>query len=365
MTNSPPPAVELRGISKQYSRRDVLRQLTLVIDPDEYLAVLGVSGCGKTTLLEIIAGLVPPDAGTVWIGGRDITQVSPRKRNVSLLFQSDALYPHMNVRRNIELGALAMDTSSTAKDDRVEEAAEMVGIHPLLDRSPDRLSGGERRRVALAKAIARRAAVRLLDEPLSAVDAHLRFQIQDDLVRWHQCHPGVTIHVTHDGIEAMRMADRIAVIDDGRIVQVATPQTLYAQPATPAVAHAVSTSPCNVVHFSREPHAQAITLKTVQIQWMEKSLPDAVGFRATDCQMMTDADSLQNGLLLSAPVEALRSVDSFHYATLDAGDQRLFALVPPHLIAQAEHSLRDPRVRCRWHIRPQDLMRFETQHVCS
>ena len=242
-------AVRLQQISHRFGSREILRDLDLEIDAGEYVVLLGPSGCGKTTTLRIIAGLQIPDAGEVLIGGVAVDSVPPRERDVAMVFQQDGLYPHLTVSESIEF-ALRGRCSSDERRSRVAEAVELTRIDEILDRYPGTLSGGELRRAAIAKAIARRASVRLLDEPLSALDASARHLLQDDLLRWHGAVPGTTIHVTHDGQEAMRMADRIAVIDQGQVAQFGSPSALYARPASVAVARAIGVPPINLVEAS-------------------------------------------------------------------------------------------------------------------
>tara|TARA_R110002049_G_scaffold27321_2_gene93980 strand:- start:39145 stop:40293 length:1149 start_codon:yes stop_codon:yes gene_type:complete len=242
-------AVELCGIGKSYRGARILQDLDLHVESGQYVVLLGPSGCGKTTTLRIIAGLEPPDAGTVRIDGREVSSTPPSQRDVAMVFQDDALYPHLTVRQSIAYG-LRCIVSREESDRRITEAAEMVSVASLLDRRPRGLSGGELRRASVAKAIARRAPVRLLDEPLSAVDASAVHTIQDDLLRWHRSYPGTTLHVTHDGNEAMRMADKIAVMDDGRVVQFDTPTEIYRRPSTVDVAVAVGWPPISFLKAS-------------------------------------------------------------------------------------------------------------------
>jgi ABC-type sugar transport system ATPase subunit len=193
----------------------------------------------------LIAGLDQPDSGTVLIGGNDVRRLSPRKRNVSMVFQGDAMYPHLTIGASIALSAKAGPTAG--RDQRTRNAIELTRLGSIVDRFPDRLSGGELRRAAIAKSIARGAAVRLLDEPLSALDGGVRFELAQDLRRWHDADPGTTIHVTHDGEEAMRLADVIAVLHDGRIEQIGKPNELYDHPRSIAVAMSLGHPPMNLL----------------------------------------------------------------------------------------------------------------------
>lgn len=234
-------AVQLSEICLGFDKGEVLRGLNLAVESGEYVVVLGASGCGKTSLLRMVAGLIRPTSGTIFFDGVDMSAVPARRRGVALVPQHAGLYPHLSVGRSIGLG-IQEKLCQADREHRIREAARIVEIESELDRLPEQLSGGQLRRAAVAKAIASRSRVRLLDEPLSAIDANLRFQIERDLLRLHQETPGVTIHVTHDGAEARRLADRLAVIEDGKIAQCDSPEKVLAQPASPAVAAALGDS---------------------------------------------------------------------------------------------------------------------------
>ncbi|QDT03190.1 Maltose/maltodextrin import ATP-binding protein MalK [Rubripirellula lacrimiformis] len=243
--------VELRNIESTLGGNVVLRGLDFVIPPEilaqapqPYVVFLGASGSGKSTTLKIIAGLQAADSGNVIIDGRDVGGVPARDRGVAMVFQQDALYPHLTIRETLATTVRSVADRSV-RQSQLDQAIELTGIAAIVDRYPDGLSGGELRRAAIAKAIARNAPVRLLDEPLSALDGPIRHALAGDLKRWHSQQPGLTIHVTHDGDEAMRMADVIAVIDGGTIVQIAKPETIYDAPASLAVANAIGSPPIN------------------------------------------------------------------------------------------------------------------------
>lgn len=237
--------VQLRRVEKTFGGRKILDGLELDVPAGGYMVLLGPSGCGKTTTLRLIAGLELPDSGGVEFDGCSVLSREPRHRDVSMVFQQDGLYPHLTIQQSLVFG-LERTVGKSELRSRVAEATEMVGIESLLSRYPDTLSGGELRRVVIAKAIVRRSSLRLLDEPLSALDAPVRFALQQDILRWHRTFPGTTIHVTHDGREAMRMADTIAVLDQGRIAQSGEPQKLYERPESLAVAKAIGTPPMNL-----------------------------------------------------------------------------------------------------------------------
>jgi ABC-type sugar transport system ATPase subunit len=239
--------LRLEGVHASRGGREVLHGIDLSVARGEMLVVLGPSGAGKSTLLRVIAGLEPATAGRVFIAGRDVTRLRPGRRNVSMVFQSYALFPHMTVAENIAFGPLMRDAGRRAARERAERAAAAVGCGHLLDRRPDQLSGGERQRVALARALVREPDVFLLDEPLSNLDAELRVETRADLKALHERVGGTMLHVTHDQVEALVLGDRIAVLRDGRLEQVATPEQIWRAPASAFVARFVGSPPMNLL----------------------------------------------------------------------------------------------------------------------
>ena len=240
-------SVQLQKIDQTFGEKQVLDGLDLSVDSGQYVVLLGPSGCGKTTILRIIAGLQSPDQGDVLFDGQRVNRVPPRNRDVAMVFQQDGLYPHLTVGESIRF-ALRGKVSPAEMKSRVDEAVGLTRTESVLDRYPKGLSGGELRRAAVAKAIARRSSVRLLDEPLSALDVPVRHALQDDILRWHTSVAGTTIHVTHDGQEAMRMADKIAVMEAGHVAQFATPAEVYGRPHSVSVAQAIGSPPINLFH---------------------------------------------------------------------------------------------------------------------
>lgn len=228
--------VTIRDVAKSYDSTPALTAIDLEAAPGEFIALLGPSGCGKTTLLRCIAGLVDVDRGDIRVDGRSLLEVPPWKRDVSVVFQNYALFPHMNVRDNVGFGLRmrGLDAANTRR--RVEQALELVRMSDLSERMPSQLSGGQQQRVALARAIVVEPTVLLLDEPLAALDAKLRGSVRLEIRALQQRLGVTTILVTHDQEEAMTMSDRIAVMNAGRIEQVGAPLDLYCQPATPFVA---------------------------------------------------------------------------------------------------------------------------------
>ena len=228
--------IELRGVTKRYGGNVALRELDVSIEDGEFFCLLGPSGCGKTTTLNLIGGFVAPSEGTIWLRGRRIDPLPPHKRPVNTVFQSYALFPHMSVHDNVAFG-LKMDRVDRAETKRrVDEALALVGLEEFGTRSPAQLSGGQQQRVAVARALVKRPAVLLLDEPLGALDLKLRQRLQVELSEIHREVGTTFVYVTHDQEEAMSMADRIAVMNHGRIEQLGTPFEIYRRPASRFVA---------------------------------------------------------------------------------------------------------------------------------
>ena len=240
--------IVLDNVSKTFSGGVVaVDGVSLTIGSGEFLVLVGPSGCGKSTLLRMIAGLEEVSAGTISIGERDVTELPPRARDIAMVFQSYALYPHMTVRQNLGYGLKVRKTPKRDIAERVARAAELLGLDQLLDRRPAALSGGQRQRVAMGRAIVREPKAFLMDEPLSNLDAKLRVSMRAQLAALHGRLATTTIYVTHDQIEAMTLGQRVAVMRDGRIQQVDTPQALYARPSNLYVAAFIGSPAMNLV----------------------------------------------------------------------------------------------------------------------
>ncbi|RKD98111.1 ABC transporter ATP-binding protein [Halopiger aswanensis] len=244
-------SIELTALRKRFDDVTAVDGIDLEVRDGEFLVVVGPSGCGKSTTLRCIAGLESPTAGTVRIGDEDVTAQEPHQRDIAMVFQNYALYPHMTAERNMTFGMRsATDFSSEEIDQRVTEAAETLGIADLLDRKPSALSGGEQQRVALGRAIVRDPAVFLMDEPLSNLDAKLRVEMRTELSRLHEELGTTTVYVTHDQTEAMTLGDRVVVMNDGRIQQVDTPQRLYDYPSNRFVAEFIGDPAMNMLEVT-------------------------------------------------------------------------------------------------------------------
>ncbi|MGW5670337.1 ABC transporter ATP-binding protein [Micromonospora sp. NPDC003776] len=239
--------VDLNQVTKEFPGGvRVLDQVSLHVDEGEFLVLVGPSGCGKSTLLRIVAGLEDATGGTVLIDGESVDGVPPKERDVAMVFQNYALYPHMSVRENLAFSLRLRHLPAHLRDLRVRESAQLLGIEELLDRKPKALSGGQRQRVATGRAIVRQPRILLMDEPLSNLDAQLRVTMRAELRRLHLEHHTTTIYVTHDQVEAMTLGDRIAVLADGRVQQVGTPHELYHRPVNAFVAGFIGSPSMNL-----------------------------------------------------------------------------------------------------------------------
>ncbi len=240
--------IVLDGVTKVFPNGvRAVDDVNLTIGDGEFMVLVGPSGCGKSTLLRMIAGLEEVTEGSIGIGGRDVTDLAPRHRDIAMVFQNYALYPHMDVRKNLGYGLKVRKVPRTEVDRRVEEVARLLGLDQLLDRRPAALSGGQRQRVAMGRAIVREPAAFLMDEPLSNLDAKLRVDMRASLARLHERLGVTTVYVTHDQVEAMTLGQRVAVMRDGCIQQVDTPQRLYSSPTNLFVAAFIGSPSMNLV----------------------------------------------------------------------------------------------------------------------
>jgi multiple sugar transport system ATP-binding protein len=239
--------VALDGVTKRFGDFTAVHDLTLEIEDREFLVLLGPSGCGKSTALRMIAGLEEPSEGKIWIGDDVVNDVEPKDRDVAMVFQSYALYPHMTVARNVEFPLKSRNVPKEERDRLVKDATDALGLQDLLNRKPSQLSGGQRQRVALARAIVRRPQAFLMDEPLSNLDAKLRVQTRAELIELQRRLEATIVYVTHDQVEAMTMGHRIAIMNLGELQQVGPPQDVYDRPANLFVAGFIGNPPMNTI----------------------------------------------------------------------------------------------------------------------
>ncbi|GES46591.1 carbohydrate ABC transporter ATP-binding protein (CUT1 family) [Rhizobium sp. ERR 922] len=255
--------INIKSLTKHFGAVQVLNDIDLTIERGEFVVFLGGSGCGKSTLLRMIAGLETITSGEIWIGGKRVDQLPPGERGVSMVFQSYALYPHMTVRENMSFGLKNIKTPKHEIARRIEEAAKILEMPHLLDRKPSALSGGQRQRVAIGRAIVREPDVFLFDEPLSNLDAGLRTRTRVELAQLHERLGATMVFVTHDQVEAMTLADRIVLLNNKKIEQVATPVEIYTRPATRYVAQFVGSPGMNFINIAGLDEAGGLATATL------------------------------------------------------------------------------------------------------
>jgi len=316
-------AVTLQGVAKQFGSFTALQKLDLTIEDGEFLVLLGPSGCGKTTTMRIVAGLEEPTSGDIRIGERRVNNVLPKDRDVAMVFQNYGLYPHMSVGENIGYPLKVRRVPKTERSERIREAAEKVELGELLARKPRQLSGGQRQRVALARAIVRTPQVFLMDEPLSNLDAKLRVTMRAEIKHLQHEFGVTTIYVTHDQIEAMTLAHRVAVMNEGRIQQLGTPDEIYDRPANLFVAGFIGSPPMNLL--PGELAGGAFNGKDVSLRVPQGSASGQVilGVRPED---LTVADAA------SAPIKgkiyAVELTGESNLVTVLVGRERVIARAP-------------------------------------
>ena len=343
--------VVLDKVVKRFGETEVVAGIELTIRDREFCILVGPSGCGKTTTLRMIAGLEEVTAGDIRIGGETVTWKPPRDRDIAMVFQSYALYPHMTVRRNLSFSLELRRVPKAEIARRVSDVAEIIGLTTLLDRKPRQLSGGQRQRVAVGAALCRQAGVLLFDEPLSNLDAKLRVHMRTELKRLHQQVRSTMVYVTHDQIEAMTMGDRIVIMNGGRIMQVGTAMDVYDRPATRFVAGFIGTPPMNF--FEGELRDGGVTLSggvqlSLQRQGLEPGRKVTFGVRPEHVSLRGEGagvpatvevvEPLGSRTILTARCAAgVLQIEAEAYAGLKPGDnvQLHFDPAKAHLFDQA------------------------------
>jgi multiple sugar transport system ATP-binding protein len=331
--------VSLRNLTKVFEGEVVaVNEFSLEVKDKEFLVLVGPSGCGKSTTLRCVAGLEEITDGEIYIGGRLVNDIPPKDRDIAMVFQNYALYPHMNVYKNLSFG---LELRKMKKDEigrRVHEAAQILDIEHLLDRKPKALSGGQRQRVAVGRAIVRKPKVFLFDEPLSNLDAKLRVQMRTEIAKLHQNLQATIIYVTHDQVEAMTMGTKIVVMKDGIIQQVSDPLTLYDFPVNKFVAGFIGSPPMNIIETDLVSEDNSVFIKAdtfkvkltsdqqKKIKGKEGKLV-SFGFRPEDLIDETVSKS-KEGRLIKAKVEVIEPLGSEIYLHLSAGKDYFMARVP-------------------------------------
>jgi ABC-type sugar transport system ATPase subunit len=314
--------IELQELRKRLGTQEVLKGLALTIEDGEYAVIVGPSGCGKSTLLRVIAGLESADAGRLLIGGRDLTDAPPSQRGLAMVFQSYALYPHMTVRQNLSFGLRMRGVPARTIAARVERAVGLLQLEPCLDRRPGELSGGQCQRVAIGRALVQEPEVFLLDEPLSNLDAELRLRLRLELAELHRQLGRTMVHVTHDQVEAMSLAQRIVVLREGVIEQSGAPMALYERPVNTFVAGFIGSPPMNLLPatlqaegprlFACLPGSARLTLPPALAETLHAHEAAASGWQVGVRPEHLEGDDQGELMLHVQSVERLGSVSHVH-----------------------------------------------------
>jgi multiple sugar transport system ATP-binding protein len=327
-------ALSVRGLHKRFGNTEVLKGIDLSVESGEFAVLLGPSGCGKSTLLNVIAGLEQPNAGTVEIGERVVNNVPPKDRDIAMVFQSYALYPAMTVRRNITFGMECRGVPKPQQDEAVKRVAALLQIERLLERKPAQLSGGQRQRVAMGRALVRDPLLFLFDEPLSNLDAQLRVDMRTEIKQLHRRIASTIVYVTHDQIEAMTMASRIAVMNHGEVQQFAPPDEVYNRPTNLFVARFLGTPPMNTVPARLEAEGGSLLAVIGGKARLPLQSPPAAarGFVGRDVFLGIRPECITDragGARLEAEVEISEPTGAETLVLLRVGSERLRARVAP------------------------------------
>jgi len=323
-------SLTLKHISKSFGKVAVLNEVSLHVQDGTFCVLLGPSGCGKSTLLNIVAGLTPQDSGSVLLDGQPVDHLTPRDRDVAMVFQSYALYPHMTVAQNLGFGLRMRGVAQPEREQKVHEVARLLGIGELLKRKPRELSGGQRQRVAMGRALVRQPKLFLFDEPLSNLDARLRAKVRVELKQIHQRFRGTVLYVTHDQVEAMTLGDHIVVLHEGRIRQEGSPEAIYSRPSDRFVAAFLGTPEMNLYcgkAVIREGQAFfdgkgfSLTLGHVPQRVVNKEIE--IGIRPEDVRIKS-----AEAVGLQAEVEMVSHIGSEIYAHARIGEEHITVKAP-------------------------------------
>lgn len=339
--------VELRNVSKRFGKVEVVKNVDLEIPDNEFIVLVGPSGCGKSTILRMIAGLEPISGGEIVIGDRVVNNVSPKSRNVAMVFQNYALYPHMTVRENMGFSLKMAGKSRDERYRKVEDAAGVLELDKLLERKPSELSGGQRQRVAMGRAIVRQPDVFLFDEPLSNLDAQLRTQMRRELKKLHMRLATTTVYVTHDQIEAMTLASRIVILKDGIVQQVGTPVEVFENPANVFVAQFIGNPPMNImegIYHVKDGKASVHSNGSVfpvpnPLSSLEDGAPVLAGIRPDAIKMGDNIERLPKQWWCKGEVVVSEILGGQSLLEIVVDDNRLIAEVEGRIIAQPGESV--------------------------
>ncbi|UGX88374.1 ABC transporter ATP-binding protein [Phyllobacterium meliloti] len=325
-------AIVCNEITKRYGTHQVVHKFDLSVEENEFVVFLGPSGCGKSTILRMLAGLEEISDGELTIAGKIVNDLPPRDRDIAMVFQNYALYPHMSVFGNIAFGLKRLKVSKPEIERRVKEVASLLGLDPYLERKPAALSGGQQQRVAIARAMIKTPAVFLFDEPLSNLDAKLRNHMRVEIARLHQSLKTTTVYVTHDQLEAMTLADRIVLLKDGRIEQLGTPREIYENPLTKFVASFIGTPPMNFIDMTVSSGGSKYILSNgdtkLEVSRQRYTLEDGktvtVGIRPAHLDVATSAN---NTNILSGAVDLIEYLGNEALINFSLGTVEIGALL--------------------------------------
>ena len=329
-------SVTLKNVVKQFKSVTAVENLSIEIQDREFAVLVGPSGCGKTTALRMVAGLEPVTSGEIYIGDRLVNDVDPKDRDIAMVFQNYALYPHMNVRENLGFGLKMRKFPREEIDQRVQEAADILGIHELLDRKPKQLSGGQRQRVAVGRAIVRKPKVFLFDEPLSNLDAKLRVAMRAEISKLHRRLGATIIYVTHDQVEAMTMASRIFIMNQGSLQQSGEPLEVYKHPANRFVAGFIGSPAMNFIDATlvREQGAYFVAAEGFKVRLPEvfsskiapyAGRPVVFGVRPEDMAAQAPGAGGGNGNTLAARADVVETLGAETFVYLTCGPHSIVA----------------------------------------
>jgi len=323
-------ALTLKHISKRFGDVVALSQVNLDVEDGEFCVLLGPSGCGKSTLLQIVAGLTPQDEGSVLMDGHSVDGLSPRQRDVAMVFQSYALYPHMTVSQNLGFGLRMRGVPKSAIHDQILETARFLGIGQLLDRKPRQLSGGQRQRVAMGRALVRRPKVFLLDEPLSNLDAQLRINVRLELKRLHRQIQTTILYVTHDQVEAMTLGDKVVVIRGGQVHQIDRPEIIYDRPSDTFVATFVGSPMMNLFRGKLNREQGGLTFRNADLSMALGDLPALLEGRIVEIGIRPEDIEIGRGpgIVLEAEVEMFSNLGAHRYIHARVGGTLITGRAP-------------------------------------
>jgi ABC-type sugar transport system ATPase subunit len=323
-------SLRLHRISKSFGENRVIKDLSFEVSPGEFCILLGPSGCGKSTILRLVAGLERQDSGEIYIGDREVSNLTPRERDVAMVFQSYALYPHMSVYENMAFSLRMRKRPRTEIDRKVHEAARLLGIEKLLQRKPKELSGGQRQRVAIGRAIVRSPRLFLFDEPLSNLDARLRTSMRVELARLHQAIGATTLYVTHDQVEAMTLGDRIVLLDRGIIQQNGTPADLYDRPVNTFVASFIGSPAINLIEGRLSMEGSKAVFRSDSISIELKNIAGLDKYAGSAVTLGIRPESLSPGTgSIRGKIELVEQLGAETLIHVDAGGRHLIARTAP------------------------------------